>query len=246
MPQLVIIAGPNGSGKSTLTEKGQLAAHGLSFPEHYINADNIAARLRQQGWSGTQEELERAAFQQARDLRREYREQGVSFAFETVFSHPSTLLDMQKCRNGGYEVMLIYVTTAQAEINVARVAGRIRQGGHAVPEEKIRERYDRSMTLLPRAVEEANRVLVFDTTQEQQPRLCFQKLPYQAPLNPPAYLQTRLILPLRARRTERTSLASQFTDLELPDEERGILKGPFRIILRDYAIQESGQRFYSA
>ena len=46
-------------------------------------------------------------------------------------------------------------------------------------EEKIRERYDRSLNLLPRMVEEADRVLVFDTTREQEPRLCFQKLTYE-------------------------------------------------------------------
>ena len=117
-PQLVLIAGPNGSGKSTVTAR--LAEFGISLPANYINADDIARSLADTHPDTPQVERERIAFRQARELRRTYREQKQSFAFETVFSHPSTLLDMLQCRAAGFEVRLLFVSTENAEINVLR------------------------------------------------------------------------------------------------------------------------------
>lgn len=95
--RLLIFAGPNGSGKSTLTTPNTLRHYDI-LPGRYINADDIARQLQAQAADALPEEREHIAFRRARALRAEYRQQGVSFAFETVFSHPSTLLDMQKCR----------------------------------------------------------------------------------------------------------------------------------------------------
>lgn len=117
MPELVVVAGPNGSGKSTLTDRARLARLGVAFPAQYINADDIARQMRDDAPELMQEERERLAFRQARDLRQRLREQRESYAFETVFSHPSTLLDMQRAQAAGYRVMVLFVTTADSRIN---------------------------------------------------------------------------------------------------------------------------------
>jgi predicted ABC-type ATPase len=104
--RLLLFAGPNGSGKSTITTTATLAAFRIST-DRYINADEIARGLRDENPHTNQEEREREAFRRARGLRAVFREQGVSFAFETVFSHPSTLLDMRKCRERGFEVVVL-------------------------------------------------------------------------------------------------------------------------------------------
>ena len=49
-------------------------------------------------------------------------------------------------------------------LNVCRVGVRVQVGGHAVPEEKIRERYRRSLELLPQAVKETDRAFLFDNS----------------------------------------------------------------------------------
>ncbi|MCX6368949.1 MAG: zeta toxin family protein [Armatimonadetes bacterium] len=169
-PRLLIFAGPNGSGKSTLTTAAMLDHFGITDriygagPRFYINADEIAVYLAENFPEMSQEEREQNAFRRARWLRLNYRLLRQSFAFETVFSHPSTLLDMQLCKAAGFEVVVVFVTTHNPEINVERVAGRYLSGGHDVPVERIRSRYKRTMALLPRILEEANRWFVFDNS----------------------------------------------------------------------------------
>ncbi len=239
-PRLVIIAGPNGSGKTTLTDLGRLSDYGLSLPAGYINPDEIAKAIP----GDEAANRDREGWLLARKLRTEYRERRISFAFETVFSHPSTLLDMRKCREVGYLVALIYVTTGNVEINVARVQGRVLQGGHTVPEDKIRERYERSLNLLPRAVEDADDAIVFDASQSTiYP--CFRKLPNGSiSLAPPEYLQVRLVDALSGRASVRDDIEKRFGALVTPDEEDGEYVGPIRAVTSHYAVQEIvGSRF---
>lgn len=142
--RVIVVAGPNGSGKSSLTRRLQRPGSNLPFPEQYVNADEIAVDLRNCGDA----DPERTAFRLGRERRAECREAGVSFAYETVLSHPSGLVDLLLLRRAGFHVTLIVVTTADPEINVARVRGRVQVGGHAVPEEKIRQRCRRFHGLL--------------------------------------------------------------------------------------------------
>ncbi len=238
MPELVIIAGPNGSGKSTLTEPTRLKRLGISFPENYINADEIAKSLRETHSELSQEEREQAAFREARSLRRRFREQGASYAFETVFSHPSTLLDIQQAQARGYHVTLLFVTTANPEINVWRVAGRVLQGGHNVPQERIRSRYGRTLALLPRIIEEVDTAFVFDSTEERQMRLCFHTGLYSIEKYLPSYLQAALLTPLNERRKEREFLGTTAQ----PDEANGIYAGEISLVTVNYILQKIGER----
>ncbi len=74
---------------------------------------------------------------------------------------------MLDARELDFEVVLIYVGTSSADINVARVKNRVRLGGHDVPEEDIHRRYDRSVANLPVAVERADHALVFDNSTKR-------------------------------------------------------------------------------
>lgn len=239
-PDVVIIAGPNGSGKSTLTQI--LPDQGIVIPPAYINPDDIARQLGQTLPELSQEERNREAFHQARQLRQEYREEGIPFAFETVFSHPSGLLDMQRLRSAGYIVTLVVVTTGSAEINVRRVAERVRTGGHSVDEDKIRERHGRFLRLLPRIVEEADRAFVFDASDII--RLCYRTGRRSiATSEMPDYLRQRLLVPLEERegaRQEVNRMLMPGEALATPDEEKGRYTGVIRACVPFYAIQEVG------
>lgn len=156
IPVLCIIAGPNGSGKTILTR--QLARDGVDFGE-YINPDDIAA-----GRKGSYDERVRDAQHEAERRRQECLSRRVDFSFETVMSHPSKLDVMRRARRQGYFVVLFFVATEDPRLNADRVAQRVALGGHDVPREKIFERYERTLALLPKAIRLSDRTLLFDNS----------------------------------------------------------------------------------
>jgi predicted ABC-type ATPase len=157
VPSLLVVAGPNGSGKTTLTSYIRRTSQ-FDFGE-YTNPDDIAA-----GLSGDDEARFRAAQAQAEQMREECLRARLNFSMETVMSHPSKLDLMQHGRLRGYDVLLFFVGVEHPDINIARVAQRVRQGGHDVPTDRIVKRYMRTMSLLPDAVLIANRSVIFDNT----------------------------------------------------------------------------------
>lgn len=151
-PLLVVYAGPNGSGKSTITEED---ISGRGFPDLYINADDIAREQK----IGAYE----AAVEAAR-IRRAALDARISFAMETVMSTPDKIEFMREAKGKGYRVHLEYITTQDPDLNVLRVHDRVLDGGHDVPDDKILSRYDRSMKLLPKAVEIADSATIYNNS----------------------------------------------------------------------------------
>lgn len=154
-PVLYVIAGPNGAGKSTFYE------HVLGPATHlpFVNADVIAA----QRWPG--EELIHAyeastAAAEERDRRFAARR---SFVTETVFSHPSKLELIRQAVDLGYLVSL-EVVAVPVELSVARVPNRVANGGHDVPEHKVRERFERLWALVAEAIGLAHEAHVYANT----------------------------------------------------------------------------------
>lgn len=93
-------------------------------------------------------------------------EKGVSFSLETVMSHNSKIAFMKEAREKGYRIYLYFVSTQSPEINVGRVRTRVQEGGHDVPEDKIRSRYSRSNQNLYDAIKESDRAYVFDNSEQ--------------------------------------------------------------------------------
>ena len=87
-----------------------------------------------------------------------------SFTFETVMSSPDKIDFLYKAQKAGYRTYLYFVATEDPDINVARVQARVEMGGHPVAEDKIRERYGRSLGLLPEALMYADRAYIFDNS----------------------------------------------------------------------------------
>jgi len=136
MPDLIVISGANGAGKSTLAP--YLLRDTLNIVE-YVNADTIA-----QGLSAFAPEM--AAIQAGRIMLKrldELAEKGDDFAFETTLSTRSYARRVKILQSKGYHFQLIYLWLNSAELAVARVQERVRMGGHDIPEETIRRRYER-------------------------------------------------------------------------------------------------------
>lgn len=97
-------------------------------------------------------------------VRQHLLDNGASFTFETVMSHPSKVEFMREARAAGYRTYLYFVSTEDSDINVDRVKIRVQEGGHPVAPEKVRERYVKSLGLLPEAVAASDRAYVFDNS----------------------------------------------------------------------------------
>lgn len=150
LPEVIVFAGPNGSGKSTITQMAKVRGE-------YINADDIKRTT-------LCTDLEAAV--KAEELRERMINDKKDFTFETVLSTDRNLLLLQRAKEQGYFVRGIYVLTSNVDINVARVQAREALGGHGVPEEKIRSRYDKALALVPRLVEICDILHIYDNTRE--------------------------------------------------------------------------------
>lgn len=100
-------------------------------------------------------------------IRQHLLDQGVSFTFETVMSSPDKVDFIRQAQELGYRTYLYFVATEGPDINISRVANRVKDGGHDVPENKIVERYWRSLELLPQAILASNRAFLFDNSGDR-------------------------------------------------------------------------------
>ncbi|MBU3626197.1 zeta toxin family protein [Polynucleobacter sp. JS-Safj-400b-B2] len=132
--KIIIIAGPNGAGKTTFA-KNFLPEEAHTF--RFINADLIAAGLAPFN-------PESVSFKAARLMLNEldeYTKAGESFAFETTLSGAHYLQRIQEWKDLGYTIKLWFIALSSPELAISRVAERVAQGGHNIPEEVIRRRY---------------------------------------------------------------------------------------------------------
>lgn len=137
-PNLYIIAGPNGAGKTTASFN--LLPDVLHCP-NFVNADEIA-----RGLSPFAPEL--VAFQAGRIMLQRIEEllpQKVDFAIETTLATRSYVQLVHRAQALGYKVHLIFFFLENEEQAIQRVAQRVRNGGHNIPEEDIRRRFKRGI-----------------------------------------------------------------------------------------------------
>jgi len=131
---ILIIAGPNGAGKTTFARA--FLPQEAQCPR-FINADLIAS-----GLSPFAPQL--AAIKAGRIMLQEMHEctrQRISFAFETTLAGLTYLRHIGQWRAAGYQVILYFLALPDAQAAIARVAERVKQGGHAVEAAVIRRRF---------------------------------------------------------------------------------------------------------
>jgi len=139
VPSIFVIAGPNGAGKSTTAPA--LLRDEFKVPI-YVNADTIAAGL-------SAFEPESAAFQAGRIMLSQLdqlRQSGKNFAFETTLATRGYARWLRQSQAAGYQVYLLFLSLASPETAVQRVALRVKSGGHSIPEETIRRRFQRGLS----------------------------------------------------------------------------------------------------
>lgn len=91
-------------------------------------------------------------------------EQHKSFSFETVLSHPSKVDEIKEMIQLGYQPYLYFVCIDKPEVNISRISNRVSHGGHDVPDNKVLERYIRTLELLPTLLPYCYRAYLFDNS----------------------------------------------------------------------------------
>ena len=162
-PVLYLLAGPNGAGKTTFYDEILRPATGLPF----INADIIAG----QRWPDNPRDHAYEAARETAVERQRMLEARRSFATETVFSHPSKLDLVRAAGAAGYRRTL-YGILIPEDLAVQRVRVRVEVGGHAVPEQKIRERFRRLWQLIRQAMALVEEAQILDNSRARTPFRC--------------------------------------------------------------------------
>jgi predicted ABC-type ATPase len=160
--RLDLVVGPNGAGKTSFI--GSILALALPMSE-IVNADQIAA-IR---WPGTESAHAYEAAGIAADTRSALIRSSRPFIAETVFSHESKLTLVDDARAHGYHVAL-HVLLVPIDLAVERVRHRVAAGGHAVPEQKIRDRFERLWPLVASAAVRCHTARVWDNSGLGGPR----------------------------------------------------------------------------
>ncbi len=169
-PILIIVAGPNGAGKTSLTR--EILAHQWIEGCRYINPDNLAKDMFGD-WNDPDAVLKAA--REATRQRHQCLTERRSCAFETVFSSPEKLGFLRLAKEAGFFTRMFFVGTDSPEINSRRVASRVMEGGHAVPIEKIINRFGKSLANLSAAIPVCDRAYVYDNSvNDQVPELQFR------------------------------------------------------------------------
>lgn len=158
--QLWVLAGGNGAGKSTFYNQ-HLAKYGIKF----VNADLIAKDID----SENPEDLSYQAATVAAKIREDLISQGVSFCFETVFSHETKIDFLASAKANGYRIILVYIHLFDSSLNEARVKQRVSEGGHSVPTEKIHSRIPRTMKYIKTALSIVDEARILDNSSKDNP-----------------------------------------------------------------------------
>lgn len=138
MPHVIVIAGANGAGKSTIAPF--LLRDKLGVTE-FVNADVLAQGLSAFSPETVSITAGKIMLQRLNELAKADHD----FAFETTLSTRSFLPRLKKMREAGYEFTLIFLCLANAELAVSRVAERVKQGGHNIPTQTIKRRFEKSL-----------------------------------------------------------------------------------------------------
>jgi len=159
MLNLYIISGCNGAGKTTAS---YTVLPELLNCNEFVNADIIAAGLSPFNPESVALEAGRIMLQRINALL----ETGTDFAFETTLATRSYVSFIKKAKEKGYTVKLLYFWLSSPQFAINRVATRVSEGGHHIPDDVVIRRYYRGISnLLNLYAEICDRWIVIDNTE---------------------------------------------------------------------------------
>lgn len=163
-PVFWIIAGPNGSGKSSLYNSTEIDGWGGSI--WIINPDLLTTKIVEQE-SLSQLEANLASVERIETWLERSIDAYQTIGVETVLSSPKYRRLVDLAHERGFEVRMIFVMLQSAEIQLERIRERVAEGGHDVPEDKVRSRRLRSFEQLAWFAGRVDRCYIYDNSTSQ-------------------------------------------------------------------------------
>ncbi|HEV2717016.1 MAG TPA: zeta toxin family protein [Terriglobales bacterium] len=170
VPRIYVLAGTNGAGKSSLMGTMLLQRGVQHFDPDQAAQPILSANLHTSHAGISQVEANSAAWHQGKRLLERAISEKFDFAFETTLGGKTIVNLLDKALLEGIEVRIWYVGLDSVERHIARVRSRVVQGGHDIPEERIRERYIQSRLNLIRLLPRLTELLLYDNSEEADPR----------------------------------------------------------------------------
>jgi predicted ABC-type ATPase len=171
-PVFWIVGGPNGSGKSSAYQDANIEAFARSV--WIINPDLLTARLQETEGLDLQAANLQAVMRIEAWLEASIRAHQ-TVGVETVLSTDKYRRLVHAAKALKFEIRLTYVILDSPKRSIERVRLRVEKGGHAVPEDKIVERYARSLEQLPWFLREADQASLFDNSGSAPRRIGWKK-----------------------------------------------------------------------
>ena len=159
-----VLAGTNGAGKSSILG-AEISERNLDF----LNPDEAARRILLADPSLSPQEANSRAWHRNVELLERAIAEGSAYAFETTLGGNTIPALLERASTAGLDVNIAYVGLLSPELHIARVQARVARGGHDIPEEKIRERYAKSVLNLTRLMPRLAELLVYDNSEDADP-----------------------------------------------------------------------------
>ena len=156
---ITVIAGVDGAGKSSIAGANLRARGG-----DYFNPDEVTRELLKNDASMTLDEANTQAWRLGFDQLNRAIDNKDSYSFETTLGGESICSALHRAIDGGRQVSIFYCGLSSVELHIERVAARVAQGGHDIPEQKIRERWQNSIVNLIGLISSCYAVRVFDNS----------------------------------------------------------------------------------
>ena len=163
-PRIYVLAGTNGAGKSSIAG-AMLTEEGVD----YFNPDDAVELIRVANPGITLEESQSVAWDEGRRLLERAINERLDYAFETTLGGRTIAALLEKAMDEGIEIRIWYVGLTSPELHIARVDAGVKRGGHDIPEERIRQRYSRSLLNLIKLMPKLTELRVYDNSVEADP-----------------------------------------------------------------------------
>ena len=135
----------------------------------YFNPDEATRRILAANPGISNADANSAAWYEGKRLLERAIAERLDFAFETTLGGHTIPVLLHKAAAAGIDVRIWFVGLASPEMHIARVRARVARGGHAIPDDKIRERYDRSRLNLIELMPALTELKVYDNSIEADP-----------------------------------------------------------------------------
>jgi predicted ABC-type ATPase len=163
-PVIAVLAGVNGAGKSSVAG-GFLEKEGDAF----FNPDTVAQQIRNLHPDIPLNLTNAHAWQIGKSLLEQAITSGRDYRFETTLGGRTIAQLLEQAARSGHRLHLWFCGLASADLHLRRVRSRVAHGGHDIPEEKIRERWNRSRENLIRLLPLIDHLRVYDNSADADP-----------------------------------------------------------------------------